>query len=436
MRKINLLTVFLLSFFIFNCETDNINPTDPNSKFKKVKISSLSQEPYLAGLLDKAGFKNISNGRTNGEGTNIDTNSILMVLQADSLSYSYTFKVHDKTTYNSFTNLVFKKVIDGFNAFYLKYESNDTLLDNIKGFTGKVTSYNLSWEVITTQYFDNGQIVDNPISNGRTQNCNPAVSVNTVCTQEVFDGWEQTNGAPIYKCLERVTTITLDYAHCFVGGSGGDPNYSYNWSNGTFVPFHYWDGGGGSGSASGNYNSTGITTCTSGDGGTSLESGDDPNGCGDGIGIYLPPNAEILELVLEENSFALLDIPCDQLPKWQALAQSEAPQTVKDKINQLDNNTNWFQDWAIQTLNGANGTVANMDNFGVTVSTLPNNPITGTAFTPEGFLDYFRRNINDFVEGSTFSPYCQTPSLCTQETAPVGLDEFHRAVSWVQRLGV
>jgi len=125
----------------------------------------------------------------------------------------------------------------------------------------------------------------------------------------------------------------------------------------------------------------------------------------------------IVAFLLVNDPAALLDIPCDQLPKWKTLAQNEASQNIKDKINQLDENADWFDDWAIQTLNGANGTIVNMDYFSVNVTTLPTNPTTGAPFTPEGFLDYFRRNINDFADGSTFSPYCETPAFCTQETA-------------------
>ncbi|MBE9489404.1 MAG: hypothetical protein IMY67_03840, partial [Bacteroidetes bacterium] len=49
-------------------------------------------------------------------------------------------------------------------------------------------------------------------------------------------------------------------------------------------------------------------------------------------------------------------------------------------------------------------------------STLPNNPNTGQQFTPQQFLDYFRRNINDFVDGTTFEPYCEISAICQQET--------------------
>ena len=144
--------------------------------------------------------------------------------------------------------------------------------------------------------------------------------------------------------------------------------------------------------------------------------------CGNGFvadasGACIAVETYLINL-LEEDPYALLDIDCDQIVNWQALAQHKAPSDIKNKIRNLQNqNNSWFDDWAIQTLDGAKGTIVNMDYFSVNVSKLPNNPDTGHPFTAQGFLDYFRRNINKFVEGSTFKPYCETSTLCAQETA-------------------
>lgn len=127
--------------------------------------------------------------------------------------------------------------------------------------------------------------------------------------------------------------------------------------------------------------------------------------------------ADALNDILAFDPSFILEIPCDQLPKWQGLAQHEASQTLKDKINQLEqNNGSLFDSWAIQTLNGANGTIVNMDYFSVNVTALPKNPQTNIQFTPETFLDYIRRNLNSFVETSSFTPYCNLQSICAQET--------------------
>lgn len=126
---------------------------------------------------------------------------------------------------------------------------------------------------------------------------------------------------------------------------------------------------------------------------------------------------DLKEQQLEENPFLLLDIDCNQIQNWQSLAQHTPPQSVKDKVKNLqENHEALLGDWNIQYLKSAGGKVVNMDYFSVNISTLPNNPSTGQQFTSQQFLDYFRRNINNFVDGTNFSPYCEISAICQQET--------------------
>jgi len=125
-------------------------------------------------------------------------------------------------------------------------------------------------------------------------------------------------------------------------------------------------------------------------------------------------NEKFLDFMLEENPLLLLQIDCNQIQQWQSLAQHTAPQSVQNKINNLPGN--WANDFEIQPLDEANGTVVNLDYFSVNVTQLPDNPNTEQPFTPSGFLDYIRRNFNDFVDDSTFDPYCEIPSMCQTET--------------------
>lgn len=122
---------------------------------------------------------------------------------------------------------------------------------------------------------------------------------------------------------------------------------------------------------------------------------------------------EFKELIANDCS-ALVDIDCDQIVHWQNLAQHQAPQSVVEKIKSLPSGT--FNDFYIQELENANGTMVNMDYFGVNIVTLPINLSTGQRFTPDELLDYMRRDFNNFVSGSTFAPYCQIQSICAQET--------------------
>ncbi|MCQ0112474.1 hypothetical protein [Zhouia amylolytica] len=121
-----------------------------------------------------------------------------------------------------------------------------------------------------------------------------------------------------------------------------------------------------------------------------------------------------LNHLLEENPFKIIEIDCNQIQKWQALAQHIAPQSIQNKIDNLP--SSFFNNFEIQSLEDANGTIVNLDYFGVNISNLPNDPNTGQQFNPDGFLDYIRRHFNNFIEGSTFEPYCEISSMCETET--------------------
>lgn len=112
-----------------------------------------------------------------------------------------------------------------------------------------------------------------------------------------------------------------------------------------------------------------------------------------------------LKSVIINNVTTLLKIPCNEIPKWKELIQFIPPQSVKNKIQSLDNQSA-FTDYNIQYLEHAKGAAINLDYFPVTINTLPKNPATGIKFTPTQFLNYVRLNINNFVDTniSRFSP--------------------------------
>ncbi|HLV47160.1 MAG TPA: hypothetical protein VKY32_08995 [Flavobacterium sp.] len=136
----------------------------------------------------------------------------------------------------------------------------------------------------------------------------------------------------------------------------------------------------------------------------------------DGGNQTVAKNYIALLIELEENPSFLIEIDCDQLPNWQTLAQHTAPQSVQNKIENLP--SSWANDFEIQPIDEANGTTVNLDYFSVDITQLPNNPNTGQQFTADSFLDYMRRNFNDFVDDnlSSFDPYCEIPSMCQTET--------------------
>lgn len=153
-------------------------------------------------------------------------------------------------------------------------------------------------------------------------------------------------------------------------------------------------------------------------GGMSQQQFDDLKDCYENNNNFIECFEEFIEAQineeLEDNPFLLLDIDCNQIQNWQTLAQHTAPQSVQNKIDNLP--SSWANNFEIQSLSDAGGTMVNLDYFSVSVTNLPINPNTNTSFTANEFLDYMRRNFNDFVEGSTFEPYCEISSMCQTET--------------------
>jgi hypothetical protein len=129
-----------------------------------------------------------------------------------------------------------------------------------------------------------------------------------------------------------------------------------------------------------------------------------------------------LNTKLAENPFALE--PCDSLnimpldpvngygTMYQRVAQFTPSQYVKDRIDSIKNvASTWMVDNFYTTnVNSASGDVVNCDFFPVRITQLP------TGFTPESLLEYFRKNINQFVDSSldvSFEAYDDNPNAAT-----------------------
>lgn len=305
LKKLTLLFLLLTSW---SCKHDV--EVKPKETLQKIKVSSLEREPYLKEVLDRAGFVSSKNGRVNGDMA-INTDAIIMTLQKDDRSYCYTFAIENRTTATTFTNLIFKRVVGGVKAFYLKYESENLYPFNLSHFTGKITSYDLGFNEITVQYFSKGNL-SSPKS-GRVQGCQPSVEVKRECLTQ--DGKSTTTGKDL-PCLYGTThVIYLDYSGCLItdgiGVAGGNlPSQYTQWSNGTFVPTQWFNdggpgggpGGGGSGSCGGN----GVTTPSS---------GTDPNACSDNIGVYVPSPEELYTLLLDDLYKIKVDTSVTNHPK-------------------------------------------------------------------------------------------------------------------------
>lgn len=108
-----------------------------------------------------------------------------------------------------------------------------------------------------------------------------------------------------------------------------------------------------------------------------------------------------LENALVQNQNKLLNIPCNQLPFWQDIAQHQIPQTVKNKLNNIPNQNSYWSSWNITDLDDGAGARVNMDLFPIKISTMPNKPNSTQKYTPEEFFDFSRKNINLFAEKFT-----------------------------------
>ncbi|WP_288435828.1 hypothetical protein [uncultured Chryseobacterium sp.] len=104
---------------------------------------------------------------------------------------------------------------------------------------------------------------------------------------------------------------------------------------------------------------------------------------------------------LLQNSNLLLDIPCGELNNWKTVAQHTIPQSVKDKLQNIKNQTSWWSNWQITDLDDAAGANINMDLFPIQINSMPNKPNSTQKYTPEEFFNFFRLNLNLFAEKFT-----------------------------------
>ncbi|MCX8533885.1 hypothetical protein [Chryseobacterium luquanense] len=110
---------------------------------------------------------------------------------------------------------------------------------------------------------------------------------------------------------------------------------------------------------------------------------------------------DALRIALIQNKNLLIDIPCSELDDWQLVAQHNVPQSVKDKLQNIKNQTSWWSNWQITDLDDGASTRINMDVFPIKINSLPNNPNSNQKFTPEEFFNFFRLNLNQFAEKFT-----------------------------------
>ncbi len=108
---------------------------------------------------------------------------------------------------------------------------------------------------------------------------------------------------------------------------------------------------------------------------------------------------ELLEANI--NLFTECDDSPTNLEDWSELASFVPPQNILDIIEDMG------EGWRLQDfLTPTAAPSLNLDYFSVTISDLPLNPETGIKFEANEFFDFFRKNINSFVDtqASEFNP--------------------------------
>ena len=255
----HLVTALLLFSLTISCNEDlKVVPKKPIEKISK---TSLDKEKHLESVLNFAGFSNTlpngqKSGRSNNTGFQIDTEKILKIIQADSIHYTYTFRIEDDFSDHSFSNLVIEEIDNGYIGFVIQYESVDRFSD-LASFTGTIRRFDLLGAMISEINLIDGTLDDqtSTSTSGRTAladgNCVRDIIVKDVCTKwgNIYNyNNSQTTG---FGCLEYETVIEIVLAPC--PGAGGGDTGSGGDTGGTYIPPSTGSGGtSGSGGSSSN----------------------------------------------------------------------------------------------------------------------------------------------------------------------------------------
>ena len=450
------LMCFLVISFFYNCEKDSVVENQEESSIEKKEplFSSrlmYSNEIKSNSILNKklGSFNQANNGvisKNSQDDFIIDTQVAKYIEKADGSSYSYTFRVFRENFQNTeLENLVVSVNSDTqeLNTAIIKYD-----------FSEAQTSEFLNTGHVSTNYETTVIPIDGDFSNLLPKNnlipCTHVVETyHTVPdTGETFNGSSGTcqhiNDETGESDCEVYTVIVID---CPTGGSGGPGSASGTTEPSSSDSSSSTSGGGivnNGNDNSGNDNDIVtspilmphqvISDCMNSNSFNPRLSEEMLNwlqnnrfdssaisnylknvGCDDSAKDFIEDAIEAMmgnpdltfedyirervEELLEDRPFALIDVPCSELEKWQALALHTPPASVINRVHAIDNqHTTYFTDYSIQTLENAQGHLVNMDHFQVEIEQFPTNPSTNLPYTPEEFLTYIRLNINTLVD--------------------------------------
>jgi len=276
---------FILLLTIFSCQDIFYTEKPKPDRFQKVTITTLDKERELISLLGQIGFsqsnkKSYVNARSSSDGYQIRTDSILKVLQSDSIRYTYTFKIEKETPVSVFENLVLKKVNGGYLGFILRYESANKNFSDMSTFNGTIKRFNLEDSLLSEKKLIDGKLVSDANLNGRTtKDCAEAIRM----AYEAYDGTPCEN---LWDDFDDGCYLVIYIEECDSSGTGGgtggggdtgggdtgggDTSGGSDSGGGTFIPDPNGGGSGGTGSGdTGGSGDSGSGDGTSGGTGTS-----------------------------------------------------------------------------------------------------------------------------------------------------------------------
>lgn len=421
MKRITPLLLIVNLLIVFSCE--DIAEQVLKGKEKPVSTTNIENEPDLKYVLDYVGFKAASgSARSNSDGVSLNVDEIIKVLKADSVLGVYTILVEDDKT-NSLTNFVIEELKVGYSVFYQEFQWEGNELPDFERFTGIITRTDLDGSTIMRIRQVDGEIVPDVLYNGKTNQEKQCVE--DIKTEKYYSDCDfaYKNQVKIFVCRSVTIVITVTVGDC--PSSDDDTDYGSDGSTGT--------GGGASGGTyippSGGYTPTipeGGSPNSGGAGGTggTLNNHypvDEP--------VNLPSTGIVPKILMKLNSaleldpFKLQDVPCEEIKKWQPIAQFKIPTSVQNKINDLDESilNPATASWSVEDINNAEGAVVNMDYFPVTISKFPKKP-DGTTYTAPEFFQYFRKNFNSFLDQNItqFGPYNAAENAIWLSPNPLG----------------
>lgn len=396
--KIGILT-FGIAFIFANCQTETNNLESENTALQNKRIKTVS--------FDEAKKFFNSNKNKNSKLFSKGNNVLELIPQWETIDQTALYqidnakltladvKVNRKGKYTS--ELFFLNINDEIkNVIFTIYPKNVSRNGTITDAT--IYLNETSGLFIDGYIIEGGKFVKRIIATSKPKTQKASFLSFFQDDEESSDCWNTDGGG-----------FTFEPVYLY-GTNGG-----FQGSNNTYSIISSWNNNIGS-------NNHSNTSYSSGGGGSSFSSVaasiytgfvETEEGVSEVNEVMLAKEIEINNL-LQIDPYALIKINCTQIPNWTTIAQHSAPQIVKDKIKALDGD--FFNDFEIQTLNGANGTMVNLDYFVVNVTSLPTNTATGQKFTADELLNHIRTNINNFVDGSSFEPYCKITSMCQTET--------------------